>query len=73
MGWGVRAAPNVNETHPNHFVDAGMSMLIALDTNIVRPLLVGVEPMSPILTPPLQTYNAWEGSLTSGGGCARLL
>lgn len=48
-------------------------MPIALDTNIIWPVLAGTEPVASILIPFLQTYNASDGFVVCGPVYAELL
>jgi predicted nucleic acid-binding protein len=48
-------------------------MPIALDTNIVRPVLAGTEPAASILTPLLEGYNTSDGLVLCAPVYAELL
>jgi predicted nucleic acid-binding protein len=48
-------------------------MAIALDTNIVRPLLAGTEPAATILAPLLERYHASDGLVLCAPLYAELL
>ena len=48
-------------------------MAIALDTNIVWPLLAGTQPTASILTPILETYNSGDGLVICAPAYAELL
>ncbi len=48
-------------------------MVIALDTNVIWPLLADTQPTASILTPILETYNADEGLVICAPVYAELL
>ncbi len=47
--------------------------MIALDTNVIWPLLAGTQPTASILTPILETYNVDEGLVICAPVYAELL